>query len=152
MKFFFFLIFCSALYASDMSFMPRLFNTDSAISLPKEPGEILDSSLRYFKQFPLDSGKTCPKNGILISDKTAAEYIFYKLGYERQGVELRMSKYLLKEYYDKALTAEKIYQDRIEVLEKENKRSWLERNQIYFGFILGIAMTVATEYVVFQAK
>lgn len=143
---------CFAVKA-DVSFMPKYLDFDSLrIDLPKEPSEILDPNLPYFKQFPLDSGKICPKNGILISDKTAAEYVFYKLGYQRLGMELKMAKYLLKEYYEKSLSVEKTYQDRIKSLEKENKRSWLEKNQGYIGFIFGIVTAILTEWAVLRVK
>ena len=135
-----------------VSFMPSYLDFDSLhVALPLEPGEVIDSTLPNFKQFALDSGKVCPKDGILISDRKAAEYVFYKLGYERQAKELKLSKYLMKETCDKTVSAEKIYQAKIAALEKSNRRTWLEKNLVYFGVVAGIATAVLTEFAVFQA-
>jgi len=132
--------------------MPKKFNLDSIpIYLPKEPGEVLDSTLPYFKQFPVDSGKVCVKNGILISDRTAGEYIFYKLGYSRLTKEMQITNYLLSDYYDAAASAEKIYQGKISDLTKSNERTWVEKHGVYLGFVFGIITAVLTEDFVIKA-
>jgi len=149
---FFLVIFVSIIYSQDYSFMPKPFNFDSTVQLPKDISETINPTLPYFKQMSLDSGKLCPKNGILISEKTAAEYIFYKAGYTRQDKELNVAKYLTNQYFQQSLTAEKMYQNQITLLQKDIKRSWVEKNSIYLGFILGIATAVLTEKFVIQAS
>jgi hypothetical protein len=139
-------------YSQGVSFMPQPFNFDSTVTLPKDPSEVLNAQLPYFKQFPIDSGKICPKDGILISDKTAAEYVFYKAGYARQDKELQIAKYLLNQYYTQSIAAEKVYQKQITVLEKEVKRNWFEKNSIYSGFICGLATAILTENFVIKAS
>jgi len=153
MKFFIFLLLLVYTSCSqNLSFMPKPFNFDSTVRLPKDQSEVIDSSLPYFKQFPIDSGKMCLKNGILISDKTAAEYVYYKSCYIRQNKELNIAKYLLNEYYNQSLAAEQIYKNQIEILEKENKRNWFEKYGSYIGFIIGTAAAILTEKYVFQAS
>ena len=157
MRTFIFILFCFMFVnAQDVSFMPKRLNLDSIVAgLPKLPEEVIDSSLikTDFKQFALDSGKICPKNGILISGKKAAEFTFYKLGNDRYQRELKAVNFLMNAYLDQATAAEKIYQARIALLEKECKRNWFERNNIYIGFACGIAVAILTErYVVIAAK
>lgn len=129
------------------SFMPNYLDFDSInVELPKTPEEVIDSSLPHFKQIVVDSGEVVPKDGILISDRKAAEFVFYRAGYKRQEKELEMSKYLMKEYYDKAKSAEVLYQERIVELEKKAKRSWLEKNIGYFGFAAGLVTVILTVF------
>lgn len=150
------LIFCifliSCAVSQEISFMPKPFNFDSTVILPKDPSEVIDATLPYFKQIVVDSGKICPKNGILISDKTAAEYVFYKAGYTRQDKEMKIAKYLLNEYYTQSIAAEKTYLKQIDLLRKESKRNWFEKNAIYFGFVCGIATAILTENFVIKAS
>jgi hypothetical protein len=137
------------------SFMPKKLVLDSIVAdLPKTPEETIDTSLNKtdFKQFALDSGKICPRNGILISTKKGAEYVFYKLGYDRQQRELKIANYLMNTYYDQSLAAEDIYKKQIVILQKEAKRNWFEKNNIYIGFVCGIAITILTEYAVIQSS
>jgi hypothetical protein len=148
----FLILLFSTVVAQESSFMPKPFNFDSTVVLPKDHSEIIDNTLPYFKQFPIDSGKVCPKYGIVISDKTAAEYVFYKAGYTRQDKELQIAKYLLNQYYTQSIAAEKIYQKQINTLEKSNKRNWFERNSIYFGFVCGLATAILTENFVIKAS
>ena len=145
------ILICLAIHSQD-SFMPQPFNFDSTVYLPKTPSEVLDSTLPYFKQIVVDSGKICPKNGILISDRTAGEYVFYKAGYVRQDKELNIAKYLLSQYYTQSKAAEKIYQSKISALNLECKRSWLEKNSIYIGLTCGIATAILTEVLVIKAS
>jgi hypothetical protein len=146
------------------SFMPGYLNIDSVhIQLPKSPEEILDTNLPDFKTIPIEAGRlrVIEKKdtsymdipaGLLISEATGVKYVFYKAGYDRQSKELEMSQYLLKEYYNKAKSAEVVYQLRIQELEKKNERSWLERNMGYIGFIAGLATAVITEFAVIKAS
>jgi hypothetical protein len=131
--------------------MPNYLDLDSVgVELPKSPGEVIDSSLGNFKSVPLDEGDSCPRDGILVSERRYAEYVYYKAGYTRQEVELKYSKYLMKEYYDKALAAEEAYQNEIIRLRKESQRSWLEKNLGYIGFIGGVLSAVLTEIAIIK--
>ena len=136
------------------TFMPSYLDLDSIhIQIPKTPEEVIDTTkLLDFKQFALDSGKLCTKDGILISERKAATYIFYKAGYERQDKELQMAKYMMKEYYDKSKSAEILYQQKILDLEKQAKRGWLERNMGYIGFVAGLATAIITEFAVIKTN
>jgi hypothetical protein len=128
------------------SVMPRYLDLDSVgVTLPVGPSEVIDSSLTDFKSIPVFVGDTCTKGGILVSDRRYSEYIFYKSGYARQEVELKYSKYLMREYYDKAKSAEIVYQNEIVRLRKEAERTWLEKNLGYLGFIGGVLSAVLTE-------
>lgn len=136
------------------SFIPKYLDFDSvSIKLPRNPEEVVDTSeLGYFDPISLMTGDTSTEDGILISERMAAYYPFYKEGYERQVRELEIVSYLMREHYDKAKTAEIIYQDQIIKLKKESERSWLEKNMGYIGFIAGIFTAVLTEVVVIRVS
>jgi hypothetical protein len=154
-------LFCSGLYAQDyISFMPKAtLNFDSLISLPKDPAEILNPNLHDFVSQAIDSGAVCKKPyAILISEKKAAQYLFYQYGYVRQQKELAMAQYLLNFHDSIAIAVErniywKALKDKdlqIAQLVKSNQRNWWERNAVPIGAVLGIAMAVITEYAVLQ--
>jgi len=131
------------------SFMPKYLDIDSIGPGTPLEESVIDSTLGDFKSMALDEGVLTTDYdtlyipaGVLISDKKAAEYIYYKLGYERQGVMLKYSTYLSKE---KSLEAEKLYQQEIRDLRKKAERSWLEKNLGYIGFIAGLFTAVLTE-------
>lgn len=133
------------------SAMPRYLNLDSVgVSLPSNPSEAIDSSLKDFRSIPMMAGDTCDRGGILVSDRRYAEYVFYKAGYTRQKVELKYSKYLMREYYNKALASEEVYQNEILRLRKEAERSWLEKNMGYIGFLGGVLSAVLTEILIIK--
>lgn len=151
------------------TFMPSYFDFDSIhVVLPKEPEEVIDTTLPDFKTFNIRSGlltisyldSTLKKvftdtiklryPGFIISEKTGQKYIFYKAGYTRQLKELEMSKYLSKEFYDKSRHVEALYQKEIERLRKGNQRTWLDKNMVYLGVASGIALTVLTEFAVIK--
>jgi hypothetical protein len=154
--------FCSGLYAQSeyISYMPKaMLDFDSMVSLPKEPAEILNPALHDFKTELIDSGMICKKKyALLISEKKAADLLFYQYGYERQMKELKMAKYLLNIHDSMAVAVErniywKALKDkdlRITQLEKSNQRNWFERNNIWIGAVLGVAVAVITEYAVLQ--
>lgn len=134
------------------SFMPKYLDIDSIGPGTPLEESVIDSTLGDFKSMALDEGVLTTDYdtlyipaGVLISDKKAAEYIFYKSGYERQGVMLKYSVYLSKEYYEKSLEAEKLYQQEIRDLRKKAERSWLEKNLGYIGLIAGLFTAVLTE-------
>jgi hypothetical protein len=148
------LLFCAmaAQAGGNQSFMPKLINIDSLVSIfvPQDSGIAVSQKLPYFKQISVDSGKMCPKNGILISERTAAEYVLYKSNSQLLAKESTVYKYLLKDYYDKAVDAETVYQSQMQQLQKDVKRGWWERNQGYIGFVLGGLAVIATEYAVIK--
>lgn len=128
------------------SAMPSFLEFDSLSSPPPStPGQVIDSSLVDFKSRPIDEGDTCPVDGILVSERRYAEYVFYKSGYERLATELGYCQYLGKEYYNKAKATEVVYQNEIIRLRKEAKRSWLEKNIPYISFFGGVLSTVLAE-------
>lgn len=140
------------------SYMPKYFDFDSiGIRLPTDPSKVVDSTLQDYKSIPVQGGRIFDGQdsleaplGVLLSERKAAKYVFYEAEYERQKVELQYAKYLSKEYYDKSLEAEKLYQQEIIRLRKEAKRSWLEKNAPYLGFVAGILTSVLTEIAVLK--
>lgn len=150
--------FCFVHAQDYISFMPKAtLNFDSLVVLPQQPGEILNPNLPDFVSQAIDSGAVCKtKHAILISEKRAAESIFYKAGYDRQTKELKIAKYLLNFHDSVAVAVEKnIYWPELKkkdiqivALEKSNQRNWWERNNIWVGVVLGVAVAVITEYAV----
>jgi hypothetical protein len=57
----------------------------------------------------------------------------------------------MKEYYDKSLSAEKLYQAEIVRWRKEAQRSWLEKNMAYIGFGAGLVTMIFVDFALFQA-
>lgn len=140
------------------SYMLKYLDIDSiGISLPSDPGKVVDSTLQDYKSIPVEGGiifdgadSLQAPPGVLLSEKKAMLYVFYEAEYERQKVELKYSKYLSQEYYDKSLEAEKLYQDEIIRLRKAAERSWLEKNAPYIGFAAGILSAMITEMAVIK--
>jgi len=135
------------------SFMPRYLDLDSVGGvIPNDTAVVVDASFRDYKSIPLDSGRliTTYKDtlfippGVLISERKAALYVFYQSSWERQKTQLKYSDYLFKTYYDKAKSAETLYQSEISRLQKDVKRTWLERNAAYIGFLAGSMVVVLT--------
>lgn len=140
------------------SFMPSYLDIDSIQPFNlDDTNRVVDSTLDDFQSIAIDGGNLiCPDNdtinlppGILISDRKAMLYPFYKASWERQQKELKYTKYLMSEYYSKAKAAEILYQKEIVKLEKEAKRSWLEKNIGYIGFGAGLATAILTTYALF---
>ena len=143
------------------SFMPKYLNLDSiGPKVPSDPTVIIDTTFKDFKTIGVRSGIHYFKNesnkadsivlpsGLLLSPYKGAYYVFYEAEYKRMKTQLYYTDYLNKQYYDKSIAAEKLYQDEIVRLRKEAQRSWLEQNSIYLGFIFGIATAVVTEWTV----
>lgn len=137
----------------DYSFMPDYLDLDSIhINLPDDPDTLVSSDAIDFKpkyvaggQFFSDEGDTAYlPPGILISERSSVKYVFYEAGYRRQTVELEYMKHLLRDYHDKSLDAERLYQREIKRLREVSKRSWLERHMGYIGFAAGI-LTMAIQ-------
>jgi hypothetical protein len=137
------------------SFMPGYLDVDSIQPVVlDDTTRVVDSTLDDFVSIAIDSGigmlegeKMPLPGGVLISDRKAALYPFYRSSWERQQKELRYVKYLMKEYYDKSVAAEKLYQEEIVRWKKEAQRSWLEKNMGYIGFGAGLAVAVAMSFV-----
>jgi hypothetical protein len=156
------LLFPFFLYAQDyISFMPKAtLNFDSLVVLPKTPQEVLNPNLPDFVTQIIDSGQVCKtKHAILISEKKAAESLFYQAGYVRQQKELTIAKYLLY-FLDSVATAveRNIYwpalktkDAQIIALQKSNIRSFWEKNAVWFGALFGVLAAVGTEYAVVKA-
>jgi len=142
------------------SFMPKYMNLDSVgPALPKLPDSLANATALDYKSKPIFGGKyvegkdtTYLPAGVLISEKSAVRFGFYESAYKRVSLELSYSKFLCKDYYDKSLSAEKLYQDEILRLRKEVKRTWLEKNIGYLGFGLGLTTAVLTEWAVLHVS
>lgn len=140
------------------SFMPSYLHIDSIQPFNlDDTNRVVDSTLEDFVSVPIDGGRLIGPDrdtmdlppGILISDRKAMLYPFYKASWERQKKELKYTKYLMSEYYSKAIAAEKMYQKEIMILEKKAMRSWLEKNFGYIGFGAGLATAILTSYALF---
>lgn len=140
------------------SFMPAYLNIDSIQPFNlDDTNRVVDSTLDDFVSMSIDGGKligpgkdtTKLPAGVLISDRKAMLYPFYKSSWERQQKELIYTKYLMSEYYSKAKSAETMYQREILKLEKQAERSWLEKNIGYLGFVAGLATSILTCYALF---
>ena len=142
------------------SFLPAYLNIDSIKPIfVDDTNRVVDATMHDFVSIPVDSGLLTTKSdkklipaGILISERKASLYVFYKSSWEQEQSQLFYTKYLMKEYYDKSKSAEILYQNEIKRWQKEAQRSWVEKNLIYFGFLAGIITTVLTEYAVVNVK
>lgn len=140
------------------SFMPGYLNIDSIQPFNlDDTNRVVDSTLLDFASIPIEGGKLIDQYkdtlkippGVLISDRKAMLYPFYRASWERQQKELKYTKYLMSEYYSKAKAAETQYQREILKLEKQAERSWLEKNIGYIGFGSGLLTAILTAYVLF---
>ncbi|MDD5649659.1 MAG: hypothetical protein PHF86_04465 [Candidatus Nanoarchaeia archaeon] len=139
------------------SYLPAKLDID----LLMPPNEnIIDTNLLDFKSIAIDSGQLISiyldtlqiPSGVLISEKKAAQYIYFKDNCNYLDKKLILEKTLFNEYYDKSLESERVYQNEIVLLRKKSERSWLERNIVYFGFTAGIITTILTEFAVLHTK
>jgi hypothetical protein len=133
------------------SMMPGYLNVEAVLPTVSSDS-IINPKLPDFQSMTVDSGRIATKNGILISTKKAAMYVFYDANYKMLLTKIGILDTLNKTYYDKALDAEKVYQAQISLLQKDVKRSWLEKNIVYFGFISGVITSILTEYAVLHVK
>jgi hypothetical protein len=131
------------------TYLPPKLNVDS---LMPANSNIVDSNLKDFTSISVDSGKliTIYKDtlklhpGVLISEKKAALYVYYKVNNDYLDKKAMLTYKLYSDYYDKSIEAEKVYQNDVISLTKKAERSWLENNLGYFGFIAGIITVVLT--------
>jgi len=142
----------------EYSFMPSYLNIDSIQPFNfDDTNKVVNSTLKDFTSISIEGGSLIDDKkdtvvlppGILISDRKAALYPFYKTGWERQQTELKYAKYLMTEYYNTAKSAEILYQQRIVELKEESKRTWLEKNLGYIGFTAGLATAILTSFALF---
>jgi hypothetical protein len=140
------------------SFMPDYLNVDSINPvLVTDTNKIVDSTMEDYVSIPVTPGvltfadgkKLTLPNGVLISERKAMLYPFYKSSWERQQKELYYTKYLMKEYYSKAKAAEILYQSEIVRWKKEAQRSWLEKNMPYIGFGSGLVTMILVDFALF---
>lgn len=140
------------------SVMPSYMEIDSIAPFNlDDTNRVVDDSYEDFKSIPIDGGLLKMKSldsinlppGVLISDRKAVLFSFYKASWERQRNELKYCKYLMREYYDKAKEAEKLYQKEITRLENVAERSWLEKNMAYIGFGTGISTAILIVFALF---
>jgi len=139
------------------SYLPQKVMIDSIMP---EFKNVVDTSLPDFESISIDSGRliTVYKEtswvhpGILLSEKKAAQFIFYKSNYEYMLGKAKVLNYLYVNYYDQSFVAEKKYQQVIKQLQKDVQRSWLEKNVIYVGFVAGVATAILTEYAVIKSS
>jgi hypothetical protein len=137
------------------SYLPSKINIDSLLPFNIKDS-IVDFSLQDFKSMQLDSGRLITiykdtimtHSGILISEKKAALYVFYKNNCEYLDKKIILSNSLYTECIEKSLIAEKIYQEEIKNLKKQTEYNWLKENLVYFGFFAGIITAILTEFAV----
>lgn len=142
-----------------VSVMPRYLDIDSIAPFRlDDTSRVVDSTYPDFLSISIDSGSyTTPSKkivlypaGVLISDRKYVMYGFYKSSWERQQKELEYAKYLMRGYYDRAKSAEFMYQDEIRRLREDVKRSWLEKNLPYIGFVSGALTVILVDVAVAQ--
>jgi len=140
------------------SFLPEYLDVDSIQPLvSSDTNTVVDTSYKDFVSIPVEAGilkmndgshDTIPA-GVLISDRKAALYSFYRSSWIRQQTELKYTKQLMHSYYSGAKNAEILYQDEIKRLRKECQRSWLEKNMGYIGFGIGALTIILVNYSIF---
>ena len=142
-----------------VSMMPHYLDLDSVAPFKlDDTTRVVDSTYPDFQSIAIDSGSYITPSkkialypaGVLISDRKYAMYGFYKSSWERQKQQLLYTQYLMKTYYDKSKSAELLYQDEIKRLREDVKRSWLERNLPYIGFVSGALTVILVDVAVAQ--
>ena len=136
------------------SFMPSYLNIDSIQPIViQDTNRVVDSTMKDFVSVPIDSGllitrsgKQTLQPGVLISDRKAALYVFYRSSWQELQKELYYTKYLMHEYYDKSKAAEVLYQGEIQRWKKASERSWLEKNIGYVGFVSGLLTVLGVDF------
>lgn len=141
--------------SAQYTYLPPKVNIDSLLP----PNTMIDTlKFKDFKSIPLDSGKLVSvykdtmnlPAGILISDRNAALFTYYKNNSKYLEEKYNLVNKVFNVYYDGSKSAETVYQNRIVALEKDCKRSWLEKNSIYIGFLCGLATAILTEYAIYK--
>lgn len=142
------------------SYMPKIPNLDSIATagLPVLPDTLVNKDAVDFKAKVILGGKyiqgkdtTVLPFGILISERMSVKYIFNEAAYRRCLLQININSELQKEFYNKSLVAERVYQDEIKSLRKSNERSWLEKNMGYIGFGSGVLTSIGIAWAVVKA-
>lgn len=124
----------------NIDYLPNYLHIDSiGIQLPATPDTLVSKDAIDFKPFRLDSG-------IVISERTAVRSAFFKALSKRMKIQYEWSEKLRKEYYDKSVQAQKLYQDEIARVRKVAERTWIEKNMVYFGFAGGVIVSLLIVY------
>jgi hypothetical protein len=139
------------------SYLPPFLDLDTVgPNIPASLNPSNDPKLQDYPPIAIMAGKyiLTPKDtvtlpfGTLFSNMRTAKYVFYASEYERLNTQLKYSKYLMLDYFNKGKAAEVRYQEEIVALRKSNQRSWLEQNIGYLGVGAGIITAVLTEWAV----
>ncbi len=89
--------------------------------------------------------------GILMSDRKAYLFTYYEKMIEDANRRFIIAKEVNDAHKRQFNVLSNYYDKRIQELEKQNKRSWFERNNIYIGFVIGIATAIAIESITVKA-
>lgn len=143
-------------------FLPKPLNVDSIFyPIPKADTAKLNSY--PFIAIEKGTAKVCDDDsckklkdvalpaGTLFSDKATAEYAYYRIVVPTTNERMVINKALFKNYQINIYKADSLYNDRIVFLEKQNERSWLEKNLGYIGFLCGTAFAILIESVTVKA-
>jgi hypothetical protein len=144
-------------------FLPTKLNADSIFY---NPPKMNDVKLNDHQLIALNSGvgKVCANDsctkvkdltlpsGVLFSDKATYEYGYLKTVFPVMIQRLAISKDLFKSYQDNIYRVDTLYNNRIVALEKQNERTWLEKNSIYMGFIFGVISAITIEFATNKVK
>jgi hypothetical protein len=88
--------------------------------------------------------------GTLVSDRTVFELAYSRIAIQNVNQRLIVAQDLFEKYNAQIKTAEKLYDKRLQQLDKASQRSWFEKNAAYFGFVAGIVVTILLESVTVQ--
>jgi hypothetical protein len=113
------------------------YNDFTSISIP-------DSG--YYVSFSGDTLLVPP--GILISERKAALYVYFRSSWERQATELYFLKMLVNTYCERSHQVELLYQREIDGLRKQVRRNWFEKNAGYVGFGAALLVMVVRDFAV----
>jgi len=147
-----------------VSLLPPEVDIDKLIP-PPDDAPILPNDIKTRHKLPIDEGslqcdeqrKKCEPlpPGILLDDFTYALFIVDKSTARRQRIELSVLKNLRAKEHENILKAEKIYQQAILDLDKENTQlrvpSRWDTLKFYAGFLIGASIATFTAYGTAQA-
>lgn len=88
--------------------------------------------------------------GLLISDKKAFLYLYNEKMIEDANRRFIIAKDLYVNYKNQVNKLLELNEKQIEKLEKQNKRTWFEKNNIYVGFAIGLITAIAIESITFK--
>jgi hypothetical protein len=88
--------------------------------------------------------------GILVSDRTVFELAYNRTAIQNVNQRLIVAQDLFERYNAQVKTAEKLYDKKLQQLDKASQRSWFEKNAAYLGFVAGIVVAILLESVTIQ--